>query len=189
MFRVWIIAWLLFTFLSLCTGCSHLLPSALETSQSPWKTFDEARAAYDQVIPNQTTIDDFKDLCIDLNASPNIRILSYLDIAVLVQPMRFEELDEGLRKCLRANNHCRAFEFSPANITQHRYGNFWLDFFNFRRKTKETGWRFKALFVLVDDLVVYKVWSGNPHIEEYRQQTNPLGPLQDSGGIFLKFVF
>ncbi|HOI17098.1 MAG TPA: hypothetical protein PK036_12230 [Geobacteraceae bacterium] len=41
----------------------------------------------------------------------------------------------------------------------------------------------------MDNLVVYKVWSGTLHIEEYRQQTNPLGPLQETGGIFLKFVY
>ena len=189
MSRKQVLPYFFFLVVAFCAGCSSLLPSVREISQSPWKTFDEAMGAYERVIPNQTTINDFKNLCIDLSASPNIRMLSHLDIAVLVQPMRFEELDEGLKKCLKANSHCRAFEFSPGSITQHRYGNFWLDFFNFQRKTKETGWRFKALFVLVDDLVVYKVWNGNPKIEEYRQQTNPLGPFQESGGIILKFVY
>ncbi len=172
-----------------CPGCSRLLPTAMETTESPWKTFDEAKAAYDRVIPDKTTVDDFRNLNIDLYSSPNIRILSHLDIALLVQPMRFEQLEEGLKKCLSANNNCRAFEFSPKNIQQRRYGNFWLDFFNFRRKTKESGWKFKALFVVVDDRVVYKVWSGNPVVEEYRQVTNPLGPLQESGGIFMKFIY
>jgi len=35
---------------------------------------------------------------------------------------------------------------------------------------------------------IYSYRVIKPHIEEYRQQTNPLGPLQETGGIFLKFV-
>ena len=33
-----------------------------------------------------------------------------------------------------------------------------------------------------DGLVVYKVWSGTPRIDEYRDRNNPLGPLQGAGG-------
>ena len=171
------------------TGCSFLLPSVKETTQSPWKSFAEAKAAYDKVVPFKSTVHEFKNLGINLSSSPNVRILSHLDIAATVQPIGHENLDEGLKLCLKANDDCMAYEFSPKSIKIKRYGNFWLDFLNFQRKAKETGWRFKALFVVVDNLVVYKVWSGDPNVEEYRQTTNPLGPLQDSGGMFMKFIY
>ncbi len=62
-----------------------------------------------------------------------------------------------------------------------RVGKFWPDFLNFRRKTESTGWRFNALLVLVNDQVTYKLWSGTPRIEVYKEDRNPLGPLQGSG--------
>ena len=44
-----------------------------------------------------------------------------------------------------------------------------------------TGWRFNALVVLKDDLVVYKLWGGQPTIRETEKDTRPLGPLQNLG--------
>ena len=37
------------------------------------------------------------------------------------------------------------------------------------------------MFVLDDGLVIYKVWSGTPNIDEYQDTNNPLGPLQGIG--------
>ena len=59
-----------------------------------------------------------------------------------------------------------------------RYGNFFLDFFNFERRTKVTGWEFNAVLIIKDDLVIYKLISGQPAIQEYEEANNPLGPLQ-----------
>ena len=36
-----------------------------------------------------------------------------------------------------------------------------------------------ALIVVVDDLVVYKVWDGTPLIDAEITKKNPLGPLQE----------
>ena len=38
----------------------------------------------------------------------------------------------------------------------------------------------------LDGLVIYKVWSGTPKIEEYRDINNPLGPLQGIGSDAVK---
>ena len=66
--------------------------------------------------------------------------------------------------------------------------HFWLDLLNFRRKTRETGWKFKALFVIVDDVVVDKLWSGDPYIVQERDTRNPLGPFQDFGGLIMRAI-
>ncbi|MDH5299663.1 MAG: hypothetical protein OEV91_11660, partial [Desulfobulbaceae bacterium] len=65
-------------------------------------------------------------------------------------------------------------------IDQDRYGNVVLDLFNFRRKTKLTGWEFKAIIVMKQGLVTYKLWGGKPKIDENRDSKNPFGPLQSS---------
>ena len=59
-----------------------------------------------------------------------------------------------------------------------RVGSSWLDSFNFRRETVATGWGVNALLVFVDDLLVYQLISGQPTINDYEVQHNPLGPLQ-----------
>ena len=70
-------------------------------------------------------------------------------------------------------------QFISQEIRSERYGNFWLDFFNFKRKTMDKGWRFKALFVVVDNIVVEKLWSGDPNVYMDREAKNPLVLLQE----------
>ena len=53
-----------------------------------------------------------------------------------------------------------------------------LDSLNFKRRTEISGWRFTGLIVLKDDLVVYKLWGGQPSIKESEETRNPLGPFQ-----------
>lgn len=172
--------------LGLLAGCSALLPSARETVESPWRTFAEAKTAFDKIVPDKTTVEELKKLGYDINASPNVKILNYLDIAATVQSIPMAELDSGLQACLRARNNCRSYVFEPKRTHTRRIGSFWLDIFNFRRKSHETGWQFKALLVLVNEHVSYKLWSGDPQIDEHRDLRNPLGPLQDPGSLLYR---
>ncbi len=171
----------------LLTGCRGLLPSAKAITESPWKTFTEAKTAFDKIEPDSTTSAELKTLGFDISTSPNLKILNYLDIATTVQSIRIEDLDAGLQACLRARTNCHAYVFEPKMTDSRRIGNFWLDFFNFRRKSHDTGWQFKALLVLVNNHVSYKLWSGSPQINEYRDQRNPLGPLQEASSLLLNF--
>ena len=111
------------------------------------------------------------------------RIFAYLDIATTVQPIPIQELDPGLQACLRARADCRAFIFEPKRTYSKRLGNFLLDILEFRRKTHETGWRFKALIVFVNHHVAYKLYSGEPKIDQLQDQINPLGPLQSPASL------
>ena len=164
--------------LLLPTGCSALLPKGKAMTESPWLEYTEVKAAFDAITIGQTTEEDLKKLGFDVKASPNLMVLNYLDIGARVQAIPMQELDPGLQACLRARTDCRAYVFEPKRTYSKRIGNFWLDIFNFRHKTHETGWRFNALIIFVNHHVAYKLSSGEPKIDTLQDQINPLGPIQ-----------
>ena len=92
-----------------------------------------------------------------------------------------EDLDPGIKACLAARDACRGWELNVGFITRVRTGNFLADFFNFRRRTVTSGWRFNALVLMADSVVVYRAWGGQPLVNQVDVETNPLGPLQDIG--------
>ncbi|GAB4387291.1 MAG: hypothetical protein Kow0025_00030 [Thermodesulfovibrionales bacterium] len=167
-------------------SCRGLLPTVKETTPSGWKDYAEAKEAFDKIVPYETTVGELKELGFDPFHTPNITILTYLDLSRSLGSRPIEEMDRGIRDCIRAEADCHAYEFEPKNIRKKRYGNFWLDFFNFRRKINETGWKFKALIIVVDGTVVYKLWGGNPLVNEDTDIRNPLGPLQDAGDMLIE---
>jgi hypothetical protein len=170
-------------------GCSRkfsssLLPSEKREARSPWASFDEAKSAYDEIIPYKTTIENLRELKFDPYTTPNIEMLTYLEIIEQFMPntnIRQEDLDVGIQDCLSSKENCRAYDIKQRKISQERYGNVFLDVLNFRRRTKRTGWEFHAIIVLKDDLVVYKLWNGTPNVDETIDEKRPLGPLQDMG--------
>lgn len=164
--------------LVLLTGCSRLLPSGKAVAESPWTRYSDAKEAFDKITVGETTVQDLKVLGFDVQNSPNLKVLNYLDIAATVQGIPHEELDPGLQACLMARDDCRAYVFEPKRTYTKRIGNFWLDIGSFRRITQETGWRFKALIVFVNHHVAYKLASGEPQIDQLQEQVNPLGPFQ-----------
>lgn len=159
-------------------GCSALLPRSKSITESPWYKYADAREAYDAIEVGKTTPEDLKSLGFDVSASPNVKVLNYLDIAAMVQGIPNQQLDPGLQACLKARSDCRAYVFEPKRSYSKRVGNFWLDILNFRRKTHETGWRFRALIVFVNHHVAYKLSSGEPKVDQLQDQVNPLGPFQ-----------
>ena len=172
--------------LVLCYGCASLLPTAKDTTKFPWNSFEEARTAYNKVVPNTTTVKQLRDLGFNIYSSPNLKVLNYVDIAVATQSIKSQDFDGGIERCLRARNNCRGYQFEPSFLKDERYGNFWLDLFNFKRKNRQTGWRFIAVFFVIDDLVIEKVWSGSPSILIEKEGKNPLGPFQEGAGFMLR---
>jgi len=166
-------------------GCSALLPRSEALTISPWQSFEEAQRTFDQIIPYKTTAADLKRLKLEPESNPNITILNYSDVLRRFIPspsIDAASLDVGVRECLRAATHCRGYEVDHRVLKRHRSGNFWADIFNFRRKTDIAGWRFNAVVLIIDDVVVYKLTGGQPGIHEYEVSNNPLGPLQESAG-------
>lgn len=170
--------------LVLLTGaCSTLLPES-HTDTTSFKSFDEARAAVEALVPMKTDKSTLEKNGFNPTKHPNTTILTHSDVARRFLPsslLRREDLDPGVLACLEAHDACRGLEIVGVKIDKVRVGSFWADFFNFQRLSKTTGWRFNALVLLVDDVVVYRSWGGQPEVNESETARNPLGPFQDIG--------
>lgn len=164
-------------------GCSSLLPRARSESSS-FKSFEEARNAIDGLVPMKSNVAELSRLGIDPAQQPNITILTQADVVRRFVPsalLKREDLDPGVLVCLEARDACRGWEMTASRINKKRTGNFLADFTNFSRHAETTGWRFNALILLVNDVVVYRAWGGQPSVNEKEVSTNPLGPLQEMG--------
>ena len=164
-------------------GCSSMLPRARNES-SPFKTFEDARKAIDGLVPMQSNVATLNKLGIDPVQQPNTLILTHADVVRRFVPstlLKREDLDPGVLACLEARDACRGWEITGARINKERTGNFFADFANFSRRSETTGWRFNALLLWVNDVVVSRAWGGQPSVIELEVTTNPLGPLQEMG--------
>ena len=173
-------------------GCSSLLPRSDAVVEGPWKSFEEAQQTFDKIMPYQTSVDDLKALGLDPKSSPNITLLNYSDVVRRFIPSPAtnpDELDTGVRDCIKGKTACTGFEIEQRTIKRTRYGNFWVDALNFKRQVDVAGWRFNGMLLLKDNVVVYKLISGQPLIREREQSRNPLGPLQDYAGSALRAAF
>jgi hypothetical protein len=168
----------------LLSGCTGLLPRSKEATASPWATYREAQAAFDRIIPGKTTAEDLRELSLDPETVPNIAILNYSDVLrrfMLNQSVTLSDLDRGVQECVMAKTMCRGLEINQRLVKKHRNGSFWLDLLGFKRETHTEGWRFNALVLLKDGVVVYKLTGGQPVIQESEHTQNPLGPVQSIG--------
>jgi hypothetical protein len=91
------------------------------------------------------------------------------------------DLDDGVRLCVSAKIACRGFEVNQTSVQKSRNGNVVLDVLGFYRETHTAGWRFNGLILLKDEVVVYKLTSGQPAIRQTEENQNPLGPVQAIG--------
>ena len=160
-----------------------MLPRARSES-SPFKTFDDARNAIEGLVPMASNVATLTKLGIDPVNQPNTSILTHADVVRRFVPsslLRREDLNPGVLVCLEARDACRGWELTGSRVTKARTGNFFADFTNFSRRSETEGWRFNALILLVNDVVVYRAWGGQPNVNEIEVTTNPLGPLQEMG--------
>jgi len=165
------------------TGCSSLLPNS-HSEASSFKTFEEARAAIESLIPMQSNQDTLTALGIEAGKQPNTTLLTHADVVRRFVPgsvLTKQDLNAGIVACIEAKDSCRGLEVLASRIDKVRSGNFFADFLNFSRRTDTTGWRFNAVILLVDNVVVYRTWGGQPAVNETEVHKNPLGPLQDVG--------
>jgi hypothetical protein len=170
-------------------ACGALLPRSEAVTDSPWQNFEEAQQVFDQITLHKTTTADLKRLKLDPSSNPNVTILNYSDILRRFIPspsIDTSSLDAGVQECLRAATRCEGYEVDHRVLKRNRYGNFWADIFNFRRNVDVVGWRFNAVVLITDDVVVYKLTGGQPAIHEREQSNNPLGPLQGAGEAILR---
>lgn len=165
-------------------GCAALLPAGQDTARSGFASFEAAEAALARVTPYRTTLAELEALGFRVRESANVLHISYPDSVARLAPnsrVPLEDMDEGIRECIVSRSACQVYEFTFAHQVQRRVGSFLPDFFNFRRRTTLSGWRFKALVVVKDGKVLFTSYGGEPHTELEESRVNPLGPLQSSG--------
>lgn len=164
-------------------GCATWLPES-HTDTTPFKTYDEARAALLALVPMKSDRHTLEQNGFFPGKHPNTTVLTHADVARRFLPsaiLKREDLDPGIVYCLESRDACSGLEITGTKIARERKGSFWADFLNFQRRTETTGWRFTALVLLVNDTVVYRSWSGQPKVNEVEVTRNPLGPFQDIG--------
>ena len=170
-------------------GCSSLLPTESKSTQTRWTSYEQAETEFSNIKTGETTLKQLKAMGIDPTTTPNIELLSHADLLRRLHAMAvFGEsaLDPAIRGCAAARQKCYAYHLEQTITKRDRVGNFWLDTFNFKKVTDVTGWRFDALIIISNDLVVYKTWSGKQNIHEVEHERHPLGPLQGIGSSFVR---
>src|SRR6185437_3145883 len=139
--------------LLMATGCASLLPTSRTTTRSQWTNYNQVDAAFAKIIPFQTRTNDLKALGFSPSVSPNVHILTYVDIVhhFMSNPaITKKDLPKAVRDCIEAKEKSCAYEIDLSNTRDKRHGNVFLDIFGFKRRTTQTGWQFKGL-VLVND--------------------------------------
>lgn len=167
------------------SGCatSRLLPSE-EREAVGFNSFESAYSSYNEIRPGETTRNELSAIGFDTLRSTNTEVLTYTDVLAIFMNnpnIGKNDLPSGVLECLKAQSGCQAYRFHTEQQDKDRYGNFFVDMLNFRKKERTTGWRFEALVIIVDDVVKYSLHSGERNIDLKEIQRNPLGPLQDFG--------
>lgn len=168
---------------ALATACSDLLPRSQSAVKASWSSFAEAQAAIERIEPHRTRRADLQAAGFDPYVNSNVTLLNYSDIV-----RRFPlsptvgRVDPGLQECLDAGKACTGYSIELNQTHKDRVGPFLLDMLSFRRVTKNTGWTFNALVLMVGDDVVYALYGGKPSISETEVSIEPLGPLQNWDG-------
>jgi len=166
-----------------------MLPREVKRPRTHWQSFDEAQAAFDQIIPHKTTVADLKSLGFDPVSTPNVKILTYLDLIHRFLPnnsITLNDLQPDVRDCIQSKDCCHAYELDLEIVDTKRYGNVFLDIFGFRKYSHITGWSFNALIIVKDDVVAYKLRSGAPNVNRFERKVKPLGPLQELDNMIMK---
>ena len=169
---------------SALAGCSSLLPQSKETSGPAgggWQSYSDAEKTFADITPGKTTEKELTELKLDPRSNPNVAILPRHEILqrfIVNQSVTLADLDEGVRECLEAREHCKALEVNQSASQKKRTGNAALDMTKLYRETHTSGWRFCGLLLVKDGVVVYKLTSGQPGILEIAEERDTLGPLQ-----------
>src|SRR5262249_33437725 len=71
---------LLLGILLLNTGCQSMFPTDQARTVNRWTNYDETQVTFGKIVPNQTTVEELKGLGLDPHSSPNIKVLTYLDV-------------------------------------------------------------------------------------------------------------
>jgi len=100
---------LLLALVPLSTGCkSVLLPTDNNYQpQNTWQTYEQALAAFDKIVPHQTSVHDLCGMGFDPTNSPNMKVMTYLDVIQRFLPNQSvtkADMPNDVRYCLEAKD-------------------------------------------------------------------------------------
>lgn len=127
---------------SCLSGCASLLPTSKMEMKMPWQNYAEAKATFDRIIVQKTTIDELAAMAINADVTPNIVSLNHTDLLRRLANVPVLDpgmLDDGLRACLVKRQKCTGLEIEQMHTERERIGSFWLDVLGFRQETSVTG--------------------------------------------------
>ncbi|MEI9989903.1 MAG: hypothetical protein WDM86_07675 [Rhizomicrobium sp.] len=169
-------------------GCGGmLLPSQSEVGETTFNSYGAVRRAFDDIALHQSSVSDLSHLGFDAQHTPNVAVLSYLEIVERFMPnssMAFDKLDPAVQDCIMARTSCEGFVFKVEHHEFQRSGSLFLDLFGFEHLTTETGWTAQVFVLVQDGRVTHKILSGEPNVRIVRDDVEPLGPMQNLAGVF-----
>jgi len=170
-----------------CQGMQdRLLPQSTTLHNAGFETYESVMVAYEAVEPGVTPSAQLPSLGFDISTGPNTEVLNYLGVIERFMPreaIKLEDLAPAVRTCILGQHYCTGYVFKPSWRVDQRQGNVALDALSFRRVTVTTGWSAEVVLLVQDDVVTYKLFSGQPRQDATSLRVQPLGPLQDSGGL------
>jgi hypothetical protein len=182
------LGWLVLIFgtsLVVLAGCGGLLPDQQVQSASPFQSYDQVVESFNQIVPGMTNAQDLPNLGFDPRTA-NVDVLSYVDIETrfLQAPgLRWDHLDPAVQACIRAEAYCNGYVFHPSHSSNKRLGAVVPDLLGFERITRSVRWSADVTLLVMNGRVVHKVFSGTPRSENVDDRKQPLGPVQDLGGV------
>ena len=169
-------------------GCSSLLPTTVTRTHSHWDNYNDVKSIVHHIHAGQT-LDDIKNLGVDVDKTANIEVLTHLDVAKRFGLIGLKDpnlkVPVGVQRMVDAAEKGRGYELTIENTVDRRVGSFWKDFLNFKRVNRTTGWKFSVLIITVDNKIEYVLHKGNPNINKVTTEKNPLGPFQKLNGYVL----
>lgn len=165
-----------------------MLPTQTISTQNKWHSYQQLDNIIQKIKLGQT-LDELSKIGLDVNNDPNFESLTYLDVAKRFGLIGFRNqsitIPKGVKKLMKAAERGRAYELKVESTKHRRIGNFWADFFQFRKNIYITGWKYSLLLIVVDNKVQYLLHKGNPNINKVERHKNPLGPFQKINGYIL----
>jgi hypothetical protein len=165
-------------------ACSNLLPRST-SSNSPFRTFEEAKEAFDAVEVGRTRTGELVDLRIDPQRQ-GVTLLSGAQLISLYLPNDAATLalhDEGVQRCGQSPGRCQGWVVDVERDRRRRKGVWLLDALRIKRVRERGGFDFTGVLLVLDDVVVHKIWSGVPRRRVESTRIQPLSFLQEGASV------
>lgn len=177
-------------------GCASLQPTRYDRPTDevlPWKNFEKAMTAANEIEVGKTTLQDLKQKGFDPERIPNTKRI--LDVRKELLPNNsstVEELPtEQARLCYKKVTKCVGYKFNVKITRDQGFGNTFLRMVNVKKEVSTTGWEFEfAVYLLPREdaniatadeqgkkelVVVFGLFGGTSNIQNKVTTVNKLG--------------